>query len=475
MPRSACGNALDLLSKEALEMQNTQTRDIRTHLVSSVLFPLQERLKRHDSVSVREAMEVSQWWPRERIEAAQIERLRSFLIDIGGHVPYFRDLFIDSGFDPSAVTAIADLQRLPYLTKSTIRANSDALRADDARGLARFNTGGSSGEPLIFFIGSERVSHDVAAKWRATRWWNVDIGDPEIVVWGSPIELGAQDHIRMIRDKLMRTEMLPAFEMSEPKLDEFIARIRARRPRMLFGYPSAISHIATHARKRGVAMNDLGVRVVFVTSERLYDHQRDIIESVFAAPVANGYGGRDAGFIAHQCPQGGMHITAEDIIVEIVSPEGQVLPPGEAGEIVVTHLATRDYPFVRYRTGDIGVLDESQCGCGRGLPMLKEIQGRSTDFVVRRDGTVMHGLALIYVLREIPGVAAFKILQESTDLTRVWIQQNEKFDESDVELIREGFRRRLGDGVTIAVELVEQIPTEKSGKFRYVVSRVSAQ
>ena len=87
-------------------------------------------------------------------------------------------------------------------------------------------------------------------------------------------------------------------------------------------------------------MNDLGIKVAFVTSERLYDDQREASPRVFACPVANGYGGRDAGFIAHQCPQGGMHITAEDIIVEIIDSDGNPLPHGTAGEIVVTHLAT---------------------------------------------------------------------------------------------------------------------------------------
>ena len=110
-------------------------------------------------------------------------------------------------------------QALPLLDKATIRAHTEAMKHPQAQGLARFNTGGSSGEPLIFFIGKERVSHDVAAKWRATRWWGVDIGDPEIVVWGSPIELGSQDRVRAWRDRLMRTELLPAFEMNEAKLD----------------------------------------------------------------------------------------------------------------------------------------------------------------------------------------------------------------------------------------------------------------
>ncbi|HHH13737.1 MAG TPA: phenylacetate--CoA ligase family protein [Thiolapillus brandeum] len=444
-----------------------------TKLVSSVLFPLHERLKGHDSVAVRREMERTQWLRPEELRQLQLERLRRFLQEVREHVPAWRERFADLDFDPGSLVSLEELQRLPLTDKAFIRQNTEQLKADDARGLARFNTGGSSGEPLIFYIGRERVSHDVAAKWRATRWWDVDIGDPEIVVWGSPIELGAQDRVRQVRDALLRTRLLPAFEMSEAKLDDFVRQIRRMRPRMLFGYPSALAHIAAHAEQRGMAMDDLGIRVAFVTSERLYDHQRERISQVFGCPVANGYGGRDAGFIAHACPEGGMHITAEDLIVEIVDREGRVLPPGESGEIVVTHLATRDFPFIRYRTGDVGILDERTCSCGRGLPLLKEIQGRTTDFIVARDGTVLHGLALIYVLRDLPGVAEFKIVQESLDLTRVQIVRGPEYSADAEAQIREVFRKRLGAEVEIDIEYVERIEAEKSGKFRYVVSRVS--
>ncbi len=444
-----------------------------TAFVSTLLFPFHERLKSHGSVAVRQQMEQAQWWPPAQLSAFQVLRLRELLIDVGANVPYYRDLFHRTGFEAKTVTSVADLQRLPYLTKSVIRANTGSMKHEQAQGLARFNTGGSSGEPLIFFIGKKRVSHDVAAKWRATRWWGVDIGDPEIVVWGSPIELGKQDHIKLWRDKLLRTQLLPAFEMSEAKLDQFIVTIRSMRPKMLFGYPSALTHIARHAQKRGVLMNDLGIRVAFVTSERLYDDQRATISQVFGCPVANGYGGRDAGFIAHECPAGGMHITADDLVVEIINDAGEVQPPGVAGEIVVTHLSTNDFPFIRYRTGDVGVLDTKLCACGRGLPLLKEIQGRSTDFVVAADGTVMHGLSLVYILRDLPGVQSFKVVQESLVLTRVLLVADISFKHDSTQLIVDGFKRRLGAGVQIEVEMVESIPAEKSGKFRYIISHVA--
>lgn len=444
-----------------------------TRLTSTVLFPLHERLKRHDSVAVRRRMEDVQWWPAERLQAETSRRLRELLVDIGQHVPYYRDLFGRLGFDPEGVRSPADLAALPFLTKAEIRAHTESMKHPHAVGLSRFNTGGSSGEPLVFYIGRERVSHDVAAKWRATRWWGVDIGDPEIVVWGSPIELGAQDRMRQLRDRLLRTELLPAFEMSDARVDGFIAAIRRRRPRMLFGYPSALTHIARHAERRGVAMDDLGIRVAFVTSERLYDEQRATISRVFGCAVANGYGGRDAGFIAHECPRGGMHLTADDIVVELVDSQGRPVADGEAGEIVVTHLATRDFPFVRYRTGDMAVRDTRACGCGRTLPLLKEIQGRTTDFVVAADGTVMHGLALIYVVRDLPGVRAFKVIQESLQRTVLQLVVDERFDPGLREDIVRGFKRRLGEAVDVDVQFVPEIQPEKSGKFRYVVSHAA--
>lgn len=443
-----------------------------TSLVANFIFPLQEKLKNHDTVAVRHAMEDSQWWPQEKMEQFRLECLRFLLTQAGQHVPYYRDCFLKLGFEPTKIQSLADLEKLPFLTKATIRAEGDRMKSDVAKGLARFNTGGSSGEPLIFFIGNERVSHDVAAKWRATRWWNVDIGDPEIVVWGSPIELTTQDRVRKIRDRLMRTRLLPAFEMNEANLDSFVETIRSTRPAMLFGYPSSLSLIAGHAEKRGKTMNDLGIKVAFVTSERLYDHQRNDISRVFGCPVANGYGGRDAGFIAHQCPHGGMHITAEDVIVEIVDREGNVIPTGTEGEVVITHLATSEYPFIRYRTGDIASLSAAQCSCGRTLPLLEEIQGRSTDFVIATDGTIIHGLALVYPIRDIPGIAAFKVVQETLERVVVNIVPGENCGPDVERLITQGIVARLGKTVHVDVIRVNDIPRERSGKFRYIQSHV---
>jgi phenylacetate-CoA ligase len=448
-------------------------RPVYTRLAASLLFPLHERLKAHRSVAMRRALELSQWWPQPRVEQAQLEGLCALLRHAGQHVPYYRALFTQLNFDTSRVQDLRDLRCLPILRKADIRANQDVFRADNAGPLKRFNTGGSSGEPLIFYLGEDRISHDVAAKWRATRWWGVDIGDREAVLWGSPIELTRQDRWRALRDRLLRTSLLPAFSLSDEHLLQYVRRLQRLRPAMLFGYPSALCRLAAYATSRNIALDRLGMRVLFVTSERLYDEQRALLQSAFGCRVANGYGGRDAGFIAHECPEGGMHISAEDIIVEIVDPQGKPVPSGASGEIVVTHLASGDFPFIRYATGDVAALDPQPCPCGRGLPLLRQIEGRVTDFVVAQDGTVMHGLALIYVLRDVPLIHAFKIIQENLALVRVQLVCLEALPDSLRASIVAQFRARLGHGVAVDIEEVAEIAADASGKHRYVISKVA--
>jgi phenylacetate-CoA ligase len=445
-----------------------------TRLCSSAAFPVHEWLKGHNSVALRRELERTQWLSREQLERLQLERLKQFLSQVGHDVPYYRNLFARCGFDSSRISSVDDLDAVPFLTKALIRENTDRLKSDRAGPLTPYSTGGSSGEPLKFFMGRMRVSHDVAAKWRATRWWGVDIGDPEIVLWGSPIELGAQDRLRSLRDRVLRTRLLPAFEMSESRMAEYLEAIRKIRPRMMFGYASALARLATFARSRETRMDNLGVRVVFTTGETLYPEQRNIIQEVFGAPVANGYGARDAGFIAHQCPAGSLHVSSEHVLVAIVAEDGVRVPNGTMGEIVITHLGTGDFPFIRYRTGDFAVLSERICSCGRGLAVLESVFGRSTDFIRTPDGGAMHALALIYEVRERPGVRAFKFVQAEDFSIELQLVAGPELSTGDEGAMLARLRRRLGADTPIRIARVERIPPERSGKHRYVVSRASA-
>jgi phenylacetate-CoA ligase len=231
--------------------------------------------------------------------------------------------------------------------------------------------------------------------------------------------------------------------------------------------------LCEQARREQRNLRQLGVKAVFVTAEYLYEHWRRTIEETFGCPVANGYGGRDSGFVAHECPAGGMHTTADRLIVEIVDEQGRSQPVGHPGEIVVTNLDTQEMPFIRYRTGDVGALAAGSCPCGRTLPLLERVDGRKTDFIVAPDGRVMHGLSLIYVVREIAGIEAFRITQKRLTSFEVEIVRNQQYDPNSEDRISKAFSQRLRAPVAVQVRYSNSIAPTASGKARHVISEIS--
>lgn len=443
-----------------------------TRIAAGLLFPLHERLKRHDTVATLAGLERSQWLDASELQALQLEALRRLLAAVSGRVPYYRELFAARGLAADDFRELADLALLPVTDKALIRAQGPAWQADGATTVAWQRTSGSSGEPLHFLLGRHRVSFDIAAKWRAMRWWDVDIGDPEVVLWGSAIEGRAQDRLREWRDRLLRSRLVPTHNLTPTRMDEVLDEIRAFRPRMLFGYPSALSRLAFHARAQRRRMDDLGIRVAFCTSEVLRPEWRAAIGETFGCGVANEYGARDAGFLARECPHGGLHLTAEEVIVEVVDVDGNPLPAGEEGDIVVTNLAGPEFPFIRYRTGDRGRLSAAPCPCGRGLPLLAEIGGRANDGLVAADGAWVHGSAFNHLMRDLAGLEAYRIVQDRRDRVRVLLRLGGELPPAQADGLAGAFRDRLGAGIAVEIEAVDEIPPLPNGKFRHIVCEV---
>ena len=340
-------------------------------------------------------------------------------------------------------------------------------------GAFKYNTGGSSGQPLIFYYGRRRQASDAAGRMRARRWWGVEPGDPEVYLWGAPVELDKTDRIKTLRDRLINQLVLNAFEMSPAAMDEYAQAIQAFQPHCIYGYASSLALLAAHLLDRKTELRLPKLKVVCTTGEPLFDYQRQLIGAAFGSPVANEFGSRDIGFTAHETPQGQMLLMSESIILEVLDEQGQPVPPGETGEAVMTALESFAQPFIRYRTGDMVRVADESCRAGRGLDVIAEVLGRSTDFVVRADGTIMHALAVIYVLRAVAGVGEFKIVQHSLHEFEVLVVPNASWQESGRVEIETGLHKRLGDDIRIDLRLVESIPAEASGKHRYVVSRVS--
>ncbi len=444
-------------------------------IVKNILFPLHEKVVGRKTYQYLEELEKLQWAPAAELADLRLRKLQELLRHARQNIPFYRRRFAAVGFDPDRMTSIDDFKVLPLLSKAEIRQHLDELTwAECPGGLHRYNTGGSSGKPLVFYFDRRRQAYDAAARALTHRWWDIDIGDRELYLWGSPLEVTRQDKIKDLRDRLTNELLISAFEISPARVPEIVGQFRKFRPKCLFGYPSTIDLFCRLAGEQGFRLDDLGLKVVFSTAEVLYDHQRQAISEFFGnIPVVDGYGSREGGFISHECPGGNYHVMDPNYVIEFLV-DGRPAPEGEDGEIVITHLDAWGMPLIRYRTGDMARPVAGQCSCGRTFSLMSKVQGRTTDFIVTPDGRWQHALSVIYVVRDIVGVDEFKIIQEEVDRMRVLLKIHENLYPADGnDRIVAGFKKRMGSEVQVAVEMVDEIPRDASGKYRYVVSRVA--
>ena len=398
---------------------------VRSLAARRVVYPLQERALGRPTFGYLAELERSQWLSRGEIEQLQRAKLEQLLQSALAHCPWHAERIRACGLADKLERGqleMGDLARMPTMTKQDAREHGERMHWSTVPGGAfRYNTGGSSGQPLIFHFGRWRQASDAAGRIRARRWWGVDVGDREVYLWGAPVELAKTDRIKTLRDRLLNQLVLNAFEMSPHNMDAYLESIRSFRPRCVYGYASSIALLAAHARERGVTLRMPGLDVVCTTGEPLFPHQKALIEEIFGTPVANEFGSRDIGFTAHETPHGEMLLMSESIILEVLDAEGRPVKPGTMGEAVMTGLCSDAQPFIRYRTGDLVRKAEHPASCGRGLHVIAEVAGRTTDLVVRSDGTIMHALAVIYVIRATEGVAEFKLIQHAIDEVEVLV------------------------------------------------------
>ncbi|NOT00990.1 MAG: phenylacetate--CoA ligase family protein [Phycisphaerales bacterium] len=444
---------------------------MNARLVRHVVYPLHERWFGRETFRLLRQLDESQWWPRERIRELQAGKLRRLFLHAAESNTYFAQAFGDSGIDPRVDEPFAVLSALPTLTRDKILANTGAfMSAAPGNRVRRMSTGGSTGEPLTFLVSRTREAFDKAARMRAHRWFGVHPGDREMYVWGAPIEYRRQDRWRTLRDRLLNDALISAFDLAPGRGDDYSRRLERFNPVCLFGYPSSMATLCDLIDDAGLRPRLPVLRAVFTTGELLDAGQRERLRSFFGVPVADGYGGRDSGSCAHECPAGRMHITAEHVILEIIDDAGRPLPTGETGEIAVTNLDNLATPFIRYRTGDVGRLSDEPCPCGRTLDVMDVVQGRRTDHLVTVDGRLRHALALIYLLRDAPGVRKFQVHQRHDRSVEVRVVAGASFDDVARRRLTIGVQGCVGDGVPISIRDVPQIDAQQSGKFRCVVS-----
>jgi len=442
-------------------------------LIETCLYPLMEAKKGNQVRQKTARLQEYAQLPLETLQKRQNAALAKYLRHCIREVPAYRAFsFTDAQLEDDPMGC---LRQLPPLQKSKFQEAPEQYLAEDCDASRRIanRTGGSTGKPIAFFMDRQQVEWYEAARWRGLSWFGITPGSAHVMVWGSPIELEQAAREKYLRKEwlLKNRTILSAYELSEQKVPEILRLLRQKQPEYLYGYAGALAELARLLESHSEALPKL--KAVIPTSETLYPEQRRRIEKVFRCPVGNEYGARDAGILAYSCPKGHLHITMENAVIEVLDPMTlQPLPAGQVGVLAITDINNTVQPRPRYLLGDAAAISPKPCECGCALPILQSLEGREDAFLLRRDGTLIHGHAVGQLLMDYDNLRQFQFIQHTpeTGTLRLVPADDTLMPEELTDRIR-----GLLPGVEIRTELVDEIPVTKSGKVRYAIREFPLQ
>jgi len=410
----------------------------------------------------------SQWWGRERLEAYQLQELRTLLSHAYANVPFYKELFDSLQLKPTDIKELADLQKLPFLTKDLIREHLGEIKAKNypESSFELTRTGGSTGYPLQFYKQKGVWLTRLMAYTKVLMGWaGCSFLDRSVFITGRTEPWKYQLFGRML--------VLSSFYMNEEHLPDFIQKIKAVQPKYILTYPSAITLLATYVNNHKID-KFLGVKTVICHAETLYEWQRKLIEDTFQCNVHNHYGLREQAALGGTCEYNSFHLFPQYGITELIDGKGNpVTKEGEVGEIVGTGFHTYHFPFIRYRTGDLGVYTTEKCRCGRAFPVVKEIKGRVQDFVVSKTHALVPLTRIHHLVAESSQqVKACQFYQDTEGELVLRLVVAPRYTDADSKKIHKEFHKILGDGFTLTICIIDCIPLTNRGKFQFLVQKL---
>ena len=411
----------------------------------------------------------------QEIKRRQWERIEALVAHAWQTTRFWRERMQAAGLEPQAIRNFDDFRRVPILTKADLRSRQDDLVSEPYRGmkLIRKKTSGSTGVSVEVLVDEAAQQFQRACTLRSDEWSGWRLGEPIAAIWGNP-------HIRTdwkgrLRRALLERHYayLDTLKMDQRAMSHFADSLVCTPPSLLFGHAHSLHLFAEYLRtaRPNVAIRPRGI---ISTCMVLHDFERRTIEEVFRCKVTNRYGCEEVSLIACECERHhGLHINTDGIYLEVLRQDGSPSAAGEPGMIVVTDLANLAMPILRYQVGDMGVLSDRPCSCGRTLPMLERVEGRVADYVVTSRGDLISGISLTENFAVmVPGVAQLQIVQEEVDRFVFRIVKGPDFGPQSLETLRTLVAERFGTEVRYECDFVDRILPEPSGKYRFCISKV---
>jgi phenylacetate-CoA ligase len=443
-------------------------------LYGSLLLPAFEGLiKGRQTFRYWRELEQSQWYTRSELEQMQFDRLQQLVRHAFAHCPYYRQRWQELSLHPTQLLCPRDWQRWPLLSREDVSANRLQLRADrSGQRLLSKSTGGSSGMPLHFDLDLESHERRTAATYRGYNWANAGPGTKQLYLWG--IALGQRSWRQRLKDRLWerlnRRLVLNCFDLSEERLPAFLHAHNRYRPDVIVAYTNALYFFARMLAECGLTPRP--PRSIIVGAEKLYSFQRELIEKVFQAPVFETYGSREFMLMGAECDRhAGLHLTTENLLVEVLNDEGRPVSEGEEGNVVVTDLTNRGMPFLRYANGDRAVAGCATCSCGRGLSLLGGVVGRRLDVLRTPDGHWIPGEVFPHLLKDYVPVRRFQVIQDEPDHVQVKLVVGPNWNHSERERVGHALQEVLSPAMRLDLAVVDDIPLTRVGKLRVVVNQ----
>ena len=442
----------------------------RRHPLAKALYALDrwQSGDRAELAYLRE-FEDSQYLTPSQHNERTLRAAQKLLAHAYAHCPFYRDRWKAIDFAPDEIVSLDALTRLPPLEKRDIQEHRDEMVAENwpRNDLIPNMTGGSTGTPISFYLSRDRACSRSAATWRHNRWAGYDIGDKMASLWGAARDVPPPSWKQTLRSAATgRSIQLNTTKITEDGLKSFVAEMKRFRPKVILSYAKSAVMLAKY-----IASHDIPSyqpEAIITTAEVLEDAERRLLEKVFGCQVFNRYGCREVSIVASECDEHeGLHIMAEGLYLEVVRGNSPA-KPGEAGAVLVTDLLNYAMPLIRYRIGDVAAFDPAPCRCGRGLPRLRNIQGRISDFLVGKDGRLVSGTALtITMVGKRPQLGQVQIWQDAPGrvLFKIAPLQGKNPEDADFRYLIDESNAYLGPNTSVEFEVVDSLPCEPSGKF----------
>ena len=433
-----------------------------------IAVPLYDLKNGHYAGRIFGDLKRSQYLSAETIRERQLASVRDIVTYAFEHSPFYRRRLDKAGMSPRDIRSLEDLAGIPVLTKDDIRANLNDMISDEysKESLRRKRTGGSTSVPLQIYVNPAAWARKLAATRRHNQWAGHRPGDKMAAIWGDTDRKYSVKE-RLVNYLVTRTIYLDTLKLDEPYMHSFIETVRRYRPRILMGHAHSLYIFACFVGDNSVT--DLPFRSIISTSEILYDHERVRIEEVFGPILFNRYGCEELSIIASECEQhSGLHINAEGLYVEV--PDGDESHPGN---LIITDLWNQGMPLIRYEVGDRATTSHGPCPCGRGLPRLGKIYGRTADFLYTPEGKMLSGISVLDTFTiHIPGFKQVQIIQDRIDKLDFLVVRGEGFDDDSMRLLAEQVPKFFGPAMQYSVRFVEAIPQTRRGKYRFTICNI---